>query len=90
MLTVLRMGPVDFGTGFIPGYDQKVDAYTTVDASIAWEGRIGSNPLRVSLSGINLFNKHQEVANRPLQQRIGDKPANEVDRQIHLGIQLAL
>ncbi|WP_332671388.1 TonB-dependent receptor plug domain-containing protein [Aromatoleum sp.] len=90
MLTVLRMGPVDFGTGFIPGYDRKVDAYTAVDASIAWERRIASNPVRVSLSGINLFGEHQEVANRPLQQRIGDKPANEVGRQVHLGIRIAL
>jgi iron complex outermembrane receptor protein len=88
MLTVLRMGPVDFGTSFIPGYRRKVDAYTAVDASIAWERRIGGNPVRVSLSGINLFGEHQEVANRPLQQRIGDRPANEVGRQVHLGLRI--
>lgn len=88
MLTVLRMGPVDFGTGFIPGYDRKVEAYTAVDASIAWEGRIGRNPIRASLSGINLFGEHQEVANRPLQQRMGEKPANEVGRQVHLGLSI--
>lgn len=90
MLTVLRMGPLDFGTGFIPGYDRKVEPYTAVDASIAWDGRVGSNPVRVSLSGINLFGEHQEVANRPLQQRIGEKPANEVGRQVHLGVRIGL
>jgi len=89
-LTVLRIGAVDFGTGFIPGYDRKVDAYTAVDASIAWEGRVRSHPLTVRLSGINLFGNHQEVANRPLQRRIGEKPANEVGRQVHLGVSIAL
>ena len=89
-LTVLRMGPVDFGTGFIPDYNRKVDAYTTVDASVAWTGRVGSNPVTLRVSGINLFGDHQEVANRPLQQRLGDEPANEVGRQIHLGLNIAL
>lgn len=89
-VTVLRMGPVDFGTGFIPGYDRKVDDYTTLDASVAWTGRVHGHRVSARLSGINLLGKHQEVANRPLQQRFGDRPTNEAERQIHLGLKIWL
>lgn len=88
-LTLLRMGPLDAGFGFTPTFRYTVPAYTTLDASVARSFRIDRQPVEIRLTAINLLGRHQEYANRPLQQlpRFGpDKPANELGPQVWLSL----
>ncbi|ATE62807.1 TonB-dependent receptor [Thauera sinica] len=88
-LTLLRMGPIDAGFGFTPTFRYTVPAYTTLDASVARSFRFDHQPVEIRLTAVNLLGRHQEYANRPLQQssRFGrDRPANEVGPQVWLSI----
>ncbi len=86
-LTVLRMGPLNAGTGYVPNYRYRVPAYTTLDFSIARSVSSGGQVFDVRLSGINLLGRHQELAHRPLQASLGnDRPATRVGRQIFLSV----
>lgn len=88
-LSVLRMGPSDAGSGYVPGYKYSVPAYTTVDWSLARPLRLGAYPAEVRLTGINLAGKHQELAHRPLQSTAAfgdDRPANELEPQVYLSL----
>ncbi|ANQ83186.1 TonB-dependent receptor plug domain-containing protein [Azoarcus olearius] len=90
-LSLLRMGASDSGSGYVPGYRYKVPAYTTLDWSIARTLQVGPNPVELRLTGINLLGKHQELVLRPLQSMPGygdDRPANELDRQLHLSVRV--
>lgn len=85
-LSVLRMGPIDAGSGYVQGYRYQVPAYTTVDFSVARDVRIGSTPVELRLSGINLRGRHQELSHRPRQVVHGNHPATEAGRQIHFSV----
>ncbi|WP_230976731.1 TonB-dependent receptor plug domain-containing protein [Pseudothauera rhizosphaerae] len=86
-LSVLRMGPIDAGSGYVREFRYRVPAYTTVDFSVARSTRLGGVPVELRLSGINLFGRHQELAHRPLQFLHGtQRPANEIGRQVHLSV----
>lgn len=88
MLSVLRMGPIDAGFSYVPGFRYTVAAYTTVDWSLGRAFRYQGFPLEVRLSAINLLGDHQELANRPLQAQpeYQGRPANEASRQFHLSL----
>lgn len=89
MLSVLRMGPIDAGFSYVPGYRYTVPSYTTVDWSVSRMLRLPALPVEVRLTAINLFGSHQELANRPLQAQpeyLG-RPANEVSRQVWLSVE---
>lgn len=88
MLSVLRMGPIDAGFSYVPGFRYTVPAYTTVDWSVGREFRYQGRPLEVRLSAINLLGRHQELANRPLQAQpeYQGRAANEVSRQVFLSL----
>ncbi len=85
-LSVLRMGPIEAGSGYVQGFRYRVPAYTTVDFSVARSLRLGTTPVELRLSGINLAGRHQELVHRPLQFVRGEEPATEVGRQIHLSL----
>ena len=85
-LSVLRMGPIEAGSGYVQGFRYQVPAYTTLDLSVARSLRVGNTPVELRLSGINLLGRHQELVHRPLQFARGDRPATEVGRQIHLSL----
>jgi len=88
MLSVLRMGPIDAGFSYAPGFKSSVPAYTTVDWSMARRLRMRETELEVRLSGINLLGKHQELVNRLRQSQSSTyQPVNEVGRQIYLSLQ---
>lgn len=89
-LGVIHSEAVDMGLSFVPGYTGVVPAYTTVDASLAWAGHIGRQPLTVRLSGINLTGRHSEVAYRVVQQDGNRIAPKRVEPQIQLGVELAL
>lgn len=88
MLSVLRMGPIDAGFSYVPGYDYTVPSYTTLDWSIARSLRLLDHPVEIRVTGINLLGRHQELANRPLQfQAEFGRPANQVSRQVWLALE---
>lgn len=89
MLSVLRMGPIDAGFSYVPGYRYTVPSYSTVDWSVARTLQLRAQPVEVRLTGINLLGSHQELANRPLQAQAeyAGRPANEVSRQMWLSVE---
>ena len=88
MLSVLRMGSIDAGFSYAPGFSSSVPAYTTVDWSVARNFRVRENELEIRLSGINLLGNHQELVNRLRQSQSGThQPVNEVGRQLYLSLQ---
>ena len=88
MLSVLRMGPIDAGFSYAPGFSSSVPAYTTVDWSVARSFRVRETELEIRLSGINLLGKHQELVNRLRQSQSSTyQPVNEVGRQVYLTLQ---
>ncbi len=89
MLSVLRMGPIDAGFSYVPGYRYTVQPYTTVDWSVARTLQLQEWSVEVRLTGINLLGSHQELANRPLQAQAeyAGRPANEASRQAWLSLE---
>lgn len=86
-LSLLRVGPLDAGTGFSPDFRYSVPAYTTLDASLAREFRLdGGNSVELRLTGLNLLGRHQELAHYPLQRLAGDKPVNRLEPQLALSL----
>lgn len=90
MLTVLRMGPLAGGDGFVPRSRFVADPYTTVDAHLDWRTRVGGTPLTVGLTGINLGPRHQEVPDRSIQAQSPDKALNPVSPTVYLTLTLGL
>ena len=89
-LSLLRMGPIEAGTGYVPGLRHTVPAYTSLDWSIGSRLRAGSQPIDVRLTATNLLGSHQELAHKPLQampDQRGRTP-NETGRQVFLSVNL--
>lgn len=84
MLTLMRMGPIDAGSGYVPDYRYTVPAYTTLDASIARSVNVAGIPTELRLTGLNLLGKHQELAHRPLQRQLDRRAENQVETQVYL------
>jgi iron complex outermembrane receptor protein len=84
------MGPLEAGTGYVPGRRYTVPAYTTLDWSLGRSLRIGGQPLEVQVTATNLLGTHQELAHKPLQAmpRYAGKAANETGRQVFVSLQL--
>ena len=90
MLSVLRIGPLAGGEGYVPRLRHVARSYTTVDANLSYETRLGGKPLRFALSALNLGPRHQEIANGSEQMLHGGHVANPATRQVYLSIALAL
>jgi iron complex outermembrane receptor protein len=89
-MSLLRMGPLEAGTGYVPDFRYTVPAYTSLDWSIGRSLRAGKQSIDVRLTATNLLGSHQELAHKPLQampQQRGRTP-NETGRQIFLTVQL--
>lgn len=89
-LSLLRMGPLEAGTGYVPGLRHTVPAYTSLDWSLGRRLHVGSQAVDMRLTAINLLGRHQELAHKPLQampQYRGRTP-NETGRQIFLTVGL--
>ncbi|MDD5329233.1 MAG: TonB-dependent receptor [Sulfuricella sp.] len=76
-LTLLRMGPLAGGSGFVPLYQYTSRPYTTLDARLARTFRVGDVPLEVALTATNLGGRHQEIADRSEQSLHGTDPVNQ-------------
>ncbi len=88
-MSLLRMGPLEAGTGNVPGLRYTVPAYTTLDWSVGRSLRLAGHTLELQLTATNLLGRHQELAHKPLQampQHLDD-PANEVGRRVFVSLQ---
>ena len=76
--SVLRMGPLAGGYGYVPGCDYSARPYTSLDLRIARAFRLDGRKIEVALNGINLGSSHQEIADRSEQclQANPTKPVN--------------
>ena len=88
MVSLLRMGSLAGGDGFVPRYDYVAPAYTTLDASLSRHLRIGGQDVTLSLSAINLGPKHQEIADRSEQYLHPEGPVNRASRMILLSLSI--
>ncbi len=91
MISGMRMGPLAGGDGMVPIYRYVAPAYTSFDARIAWAQRLASGQrIEYSLNGINLGERHQEIADRSQQSLYGSEPANLVSPMVYLAVSLEL
>jgi len=65
--SLLRMGRLAGGYGYVPGCDYTSKAYTTGDLRIARAFRLDGRRTEVALNGVNLGGRHQEIADRSEQ-----------------------
>lgn len=85
MVTVLRMGPLAGGDGYVPRFQYLAPAYTTTDFRIARRFLVGNQNVEVALSGINLGASHQEIADRS-EQYLHEGSANPVSKMVFLSL----
>jgi len=83
-LTLLRMGPMAGGTGFVAKSLYVSSAYTTLDARLAQNVKFGGTPLEIALVGTNLAGRHQEIADRSEQFLHGSDPVNRTSPMVWL------
>jgi iron complex outermembrane receptor protein len=83
-LSLLRMGPMAGGTGFVPMSQYVSSAYTTLDARLAHSVKFGGTPLEIALVGTNLGGRHQEIADRSEQFLHGADPVNRTSSMVWL------
>lgn len=89
-LSVLRMGPLAGGTGFVPTATYVSRPYTTFDARLARRFALGTTPATLSLMATNLGSRHQEIADRAEQALHGSDPVNPTSPQVWLTLGLNL
>jgi iron complex outermembrane recepter protein len=90
MVTVLRMGPLAGGDGFVPRSQFVADAYTAVDAHVDWRTRVGTTPLELGLTAVNLGGPHQEVPDRSIQAQSPNRALNPTSPTVYLTVTVGL
>lgn len=83
-LTLLRMGPLAGGSGFVAGYQYTSSPYTTLDARLAHHIKAGDTPLEIALTATNLGGRHQEIADRSEQFLHGSNAVNRTSPMLWL------
>lgn len=89
MVTVLRMGPLAGGDGYVPKTQYVAPPYTTTDFRIAKRMHRDSHQLEIALAGINLGPRHQEIAERSEQYIHPGSPANPLSRMLFLSVSMS-
>ena len=88
MDSVLRMGPIAGGDGFVPRYDHVAPAYMTFAASLRRRFKMAGGEATVALSAINLGPRHQEIADRSEQYLHPEGPVNRASRMVFLSLSI--
>ncbi|MDD2667892.1 TonB-dependent receptor [Zoogloea sp.] len=65
--SVMRMGPLAGGYGYVYGCDYTARAYSSLDLRIARSFRVDGRKAEIALNGINLGEPHQEITDRSEQ-----------------------
>ncbi|KON81490.1 TonB-dependent receptor [Azoarcus sp. PA01] len=90
MISVLRMGPLAGSEGYVPRFRHVTRSYTTVDANLSYDTRLGGKPLRFALTALNLGPRHPEIANGGERMLHDGDVVNRATRQVYLSVALAL
>lgn len=90
--SLLRMGPLAGGYGYVPGCETTSQPYTTLDLRIARAFRFEGRKAEIALNGINLGGPHQEIADRseqclPAHQ---GKPVNPASSMVWTSLSIEL
>jgi len=90
--SILRMGSLAGGYGYVPGCDYTSRAYTSLDLRIARAFQLDGRRAEIALNGINLGERHQEIADRSQQCLPGylNKPVNPASSMVWLSLGIAL
>ncbi|MBS0347955.1 MAG: TonB-dependent receptor [Proteobacteria bacterium] len=88
--SLLRMGPLAGGYGYVPRYDYVSRPYTTLDLRIARSFRMDGHLMEVALNGINLGSPHQEITDRSEQFLHPDRPVNPASSMVWLSVSVDL
>ncbi|HEY5761585.1 MAG TPA: TonB-dependent receptor [Rhodocyclaceae bacterium] len=82
-LSILRMGSIAGGSGFVPTTEYASPGYHTVDFRLAY----ALEPtVEIALAGINIGPRHQEIADRSEQALHGTTPVNLTSPMVWLTI----
>jgi len=81
-VSLLRMGPIAGGTGFVPKSPYLSPAYTTLDASLRRRLDMGATPVELAVTATNLGGRHQEIADRSEQSLHGTDPVNRTSPMV--------
>jgi iron complex outermembrane receptor protein len=90
MASLIRMGPLAGGDGYVPRSRYVADPYTTFDAHLDWRTRVGGRPVELGLTAVNLGGPHQEIADRSMQAQSPNRPLNPVSPMVYLTVTLEL
>ena len=91
MISILRMGPLAGGDGYVPRYRFVAKPYTTADANITYTTKVGGHAVQLGLTAQNLGERHQEFADRSQQAASGSNdPVNKVCPTAYLSLSIAL
>ncbi|WP_079434735.1 TonB-dependent siderophore receptor [Zoogloea sp. LCSB751] len=88
--SLLRMGPLAGGYGYVPGYDYVSRPYTTLDLRVARSFRMDGRLVEVALNGVNLGSSHQEISDRSEQFLHPDRPVNPTSSMVWLSVAVDL
>ena len=90
--SILRMGSLAGGYGYVPGCDYTSRPYTSLDLRIARAFQLDGRRAEIALNGINLGERHQEIADRSQQCLPGylNKPVNPASSMVWLSLGIAL
>ena len=89
MVSMLRMGALAGGDGFVPRFRYSAEPYTSWDLNLWRTVRVRDTAVRYSLSAINVGARHQEIADRSMQFLNPGRPINPVSAMVWLGLALS-
>lgn len=86
--SILRMGSLAGGYGYVPTCNYTSRAYTSLDLRIARTLELGGRRTEIALNGINLGERHQEIADRSQQclPAYLNKPVNPASSMVWLSL----
>lgn len=88
LVHLTRIGPVASGDSYLAGDPYVVRAYTSLDLALSRPLTLAGQNARLTLAALNLGPRHQEVADRAVQQLHGNTAANRVSRQVYLRLDM--
>lgn len=90
--SILRMGSLAGGYGYVPGCDYTSPDYTSLDLRIAKAFQLDGRRVEMAINGINLGERHQEIADRSEQCLPVhlNKPVNPASSMVWLSLGVEL
>jgi iron complex outermembrane receptor protein len=88
--SLLRMGPLAGGYGYVPNYDYVSRPYTTLDLRVARSFHFEGHKMEAAINGINLGARHQEITDRSEQALHPGQPVNRTSSMVWLSLAIEI